>query len=65
MALVILMENLVNAVDNGKCTVGSFFDFQKAFDTVDHGILLDKLYCFGIWGMVYKVLAKPSIISYV
>ena len=34
MALIILIENLVNAMDNGKCAVGIFLDFQKAFDTV-------------------------------
>ena len=50
MALVVLIENLVNALDNGKCAVGIFLDFQKAFATVDHGILLDKLYCYGIRG---------------
>ena len=54
MALVILMENLVNALDNGKCAVGIFLDFQKAFDTVDHGILLDKLYCCGIRGIAHE-----------
>ena len=54
MALVILVENLVNALDNGKCAVGIFLDFQKAFDTVDHGILLDKLYCYGIRGIAHK-----------
>ena len=54
MALVILVENLVNALDNGKCAVGIFLDFQKAFDTVDHGILLDKLYCYGIRGIAHE-----------
>ena len=53
MVLVILVENLVNALDNGKCAVGIFLDFQKAFDTVDHGILLDKLYCYGIRGIAH------------
>ena len=33
MALVVLIENLVNALDSGKCAVGIFLDFQKAFDT--------------------------------
>ena len=52
MALIILIENLVNAMDNGKCAVSIFLDFQKAFDTVDHCILLDKLYLYGIRGLV-------------
>ena len=54
MALVVLIENLVNVLENGKCAVGIFLDFQKAFDTVDHGILLDKLYCYGIRGTAHK-----------
>ena len=53
MALIILLENLVNAIDNGKCAVGIFLDFQKAFDTVDHCILLDKLYFYGIRGQAF------------
>ena len=51
MALIILIEYLVNAMDDGKCAVGIFVDFQKAFDTVDHCILLDKLYFYGIRGL--------------
>ena len=53
MALIILVENLVDALDNGNCAVGIFLDFQNAFDTVDHGILLDKLYCYGIRGIAH------------
>ena len=54
MASVMLVENLVNALDNGKGAVGIFLDFQKAFDTVDHGILLDKLYCYGKRGIAHE-----------
>ena len=53
MALIILIENRVNAIDNGKCAMGIFLDFQKAFDTVDHCILLDKLYFYGIRGQAF------------
>ena len=53
MALIILIENLVNAIDNGKCAVGIFLDFKKAFDTVDYCILLDKLFFYGIRGQAF------------
>ena len=54
MALIILVENLVDALDNENCAVGIFLDFQEAFDTVDHGILLGKLYCYGIRGIAHE-----------
>ena len=54
MASAVLIENLVGALDNGKCAVGIFLDYQKAFDTVNHGILLDKLYCYGIRGTTHE-----------
>ena len=53
MALIILLEKLVKALDNGNCAVGIFLDFQKAFDTVDHCILLDKLHIYGIRGIAH------------
>ena len=34
-------------------TAGVFVDLQKAFDTVDHNILLEKLDYCGIRGVVY------------
>ena len=54
MALVVLIENLVNALDSGNCAVGIFLDFQKAFDTVAQDILLDKLYRYGIRGTAHE-----------
>ena len=53
MAVIILLENLNIALDKGECATGIFLDFQKAFDTVNHGILLDKLYHYGIRGPAY------------
>ena len=48
MALVTLIDNLSTALENGEYAIGIFLDFSKAFDTVDHTILLKKLNYYGI-----------------
>ena len=50
MASLILLENITDALDNSEIAVCILIDFRKAFDTVDHTILLDKLYHYGIRG---------------
>ena len=44
MALLIMLENIKNALENGECAIGIVHDFQKAFDTIDNAILSNKLY---------------------
>ena len=48
MAMVTLIERICDALDRGDCVIGVFFDFSKAFDTVDHIILMQKLEIYGI-----------------
>jgi len=50
MALITLVDRISNALDKGESVVGIFLDFSKAFDTVDHDILLNKLQHYGIRG---------------
>ena len=47
-ALVFLIDNILKALDEGEIVLGVFIDLSKAFDTVNHTILLDKLYKYGI-----------------
>ena len=48
------MDQLIASLENGEYTIGTFLDFSKAFDTVDHVILLKKLSHYGIRGSALK-----------
>ena len=52
MAIVNLMEKITNSLDNMKAVISVFIDLKKAFDTIDHTILLQKLNHYGIRGIV-------------
>ena len=46
-----IIENIQTQLDEGKYCAGVFVDLKKAFDTVDHNILLRKLDYYGIRGI--------------
>ena len=45
-----LMDKLITSLEKKEHVVGIFPDFSKAFETVDHYILLRKLSHYGIGG---------------
>ena len=53
-AIISITEKIREALDKGKFAHGVFFDLKKAFDTVNHEVLLKQLYKYGIRGNTYE-----------
>ena len=50
MPIFHMYDRIMQEIDKGNFTVGIFLDLSKAFDTVDHDILLKKMEHYGIRG---------------
>ena len=53
-----IVENIQTQLDDGKYSAGVFVDLKKAFDTVDHNILLKKLHYYGVRGIANEWFAS-------
>ena len=54
MALLNIIDQISESQDVKKYSIGIFLDLSRAFDTIDHRILLQKLQVYGIRGCALK-----------
>ena len=48
MASLELVDRILSFMDNGDTPIGIFLDLSKAFDTLNHNILLHQLKHYGL-----------------
>ena len=53
-AITKLLDKVINSLSKKDHIIALFMDLSKAFDTIDHNILLHKLYNYGIRGIVWS-----------
>ncbi len=57
-ALISLTETIKSSLDKGRFGYWIFIDLQRAFDTVNHEILLKKMEQYGIQGTVLNLFTS-------
>ena len=54
MATTLLLDSIKKQGDKGLLVGATFIDLSKAFDTISHATILDKLPSYGILGQEYE-----------
>lgn len=57
-AITNLMEEICTSIEKKKTAIVVFLDLCKAFDVVDHNILLHKMYKIGIQGKAFDIFSS-------
>jgi retron-type reverse transcriptase len=55
-AIALIVDNITESLNNKLYSDCVFLDLSKAFDCIEHNILLDKLYWYGIRGIPHTLI---------
>ena len=64
MAVIEIVDKISAAIDGNDYSVGLFIDLSKAFDTLDHNILFNKLHHYGLSHNLKIVPSMLIIMNY-
>ena len=57
-AVINFVDKIYKSINSKNCALGVFIDFSKAFDCVEHYILLKKIENIGVRGNMHKLLTS-------
>ena len=66
LALIDLTNKIIDGFEDKLYTMGIFLDLSKAFDTINHRILLDKLDYYGFRGVTFDWFSSytyPNVLN--
>ena len=58
LAVLELIDRITLSLDSGQTPINIYLDVSKAFDTLDHNILLHTLWLYGVNDSALKLLSS-------